>query len=125
MSKQQEIGKRGEALALAYCKKLSWTILECNWQARSPTLKRGEIDIIARDGACIVFIEVKTKAKAAHFGQAEDALSPRQEQILLRSAAAYLRLHELEEQEIRFDLIALSLEPEELRHYRDAFFPTW
>ena len=125
MAKHQDIGRQGEALAASYLAGLGWEILAQNWQANGQNLRSGELDFVAKDQAVIVFVEVKTRARPAAFGQPEDNLSPQKERKLLRSAAAYLRQMDLEESEIRFDLLAITLEPQDLKHYRDAFFPTW
>lgn len=60
-------GRRGEALAAWYLRLKGWRIL-----ARRVKTPRGEIDLVARRGRTVAFVEVKWRASAAELGRAID-----------------------------------------------------
>ncbi len=68
-TRRQETGRRGEELARAFLKKRGFSIVETNY--RCP---EGEIDIICRDGDCLVFAEVRTKT-SREFGSPEESIT--------------------------------------------------
>jgi len=114
-------GNRGERLAAKYLRKLGYKIL-----ARQHRGRLGELDIIARDGSCIVFVEVKTRRSHAAGSPAEAVNSAKQAQ-LTRLGLAYLKRHHLLNARSRFDVIAITW-PEsggkpELKHFQNAFAP--
>ena len=115
-SSHTETGKQGEEEACRYLTTLSYEILHRNWRSG-----RNEIDIIARDGRTIVFVEVKTRT-SENYGFPEEAVSPDKEAHLQAAAEAYL----IEKQElapIRFDIVAI-VPGKEPHHIKDAFFPS-
>ncbi len=83
-----------------------------------------ELDLIARLGECLVFVEVKTR-RGLGYGHPSAAVSPAKEKNICRAASAYLE--EINHTwEIRFDIIAILLHPDGshvLEHIEDAFFP--
>jgi putative endonuclease len=87
----KEIGKLGEKVALEYLKKKGYKILERNWQRKS--LKKEEIDIIAKKGEIISFVEVKTlienKEKENNF-LPEDKVNFFKKRKLIRACQSYL-----------------------------------
>ena len=93
-------GRRGEEMACAYLRSQGYAIVERNW--RSPF---GELDIIARDGETLVFIEVKSRTSAG-FGGPEAALTLQKRQRIVATARAYLSEVD-SELAVRFDLVAL------------------
>ncbi len=112
-------GRAGEDLAVRHLENAGFTILERNWRCG-----KAEIDIIARDGEALVFVEVKTRSTDA-FGAPESFLTPRQTQLISAAAAAYMEMigHDWE---LRFDVISIILSDNDhfsLQHLRDAFFP--
>lgn len=113
-------GQRGEAIAQNYLEEQGLVIAERNWR-----WKRAEIDVIAWDGEALVFVEVKTRT-SDQFGRPETFVDRKKEDLLAAAAAAYMASvgHEWE---IRFDVIAILLDPFseafQLEHFRDAFFP--
>jgi putative endonuclease len=119
MASHHELGRIGEAIACKKLQQLGYRILEQNWR-----YKKAEVDIIAMDGATLVFVEVKTRASSA-FGQPEEFVTPQKEALITTAAHAYI--DEIDhEWEVRFDIIAIvyrSAADYELRHYEDAFFP--
>ena len=113
------VGQTGEDIAARHLSTQGFTVLERNWRCG-----KAEIDIIAKDGDALVFVEVKTRSTSA-FGAPESFLSPRQTQLIAACAAAYMESigHEWE---LRFDVISIVLQPDDsyrLEHLRDAFFP--
>lgn len=81
----QAFGKRAETVAVLLLRLKGYSILERRFASAGGG--RGEIDIIARRGSIIAFIEVKARAD---LDQAAHALSAQQRQRLLRGAEAYL-----------------------------------
>ncbi|HEY5468253.1 MAG TPA: YraN family protein [Coriobacteriia bacterium] len=114
-----ETARRGEDAAAAYLERIGFVVEARNWRCQS-----GEIDIVARDGAEIVFVEVKTR-RSERAGTAEEAVSAAKQRRVSRLAQAYLReTGEPAETTVRFDVVAIKvLAPDRalLRHYRAAF----
>ncbi len=109
-------GAQGEAEARAYLEKKGAKILEMNW--RRPT---GEIDIIARLGGTLLFVEVKRRA-TLRFGRPAEAVDRAKQAHILRTAALYLQEHRLEDAPLRFDVIEVL--PDGIRHIEAAFDAT-
>lgn len=99
---RQVLGKAGEELALEHIKQAGLSILECNY--RCPI---GEMDIIARDGKMIVFLEVRTRSSGKR-GWGEESITAKKKARLYRIATHYLKFNNYREwPPIRFDLIAI------------------
>ena len=112
------LGMRGESLAAAYLALENIEILLRNYRN-----KHGEIDIVARDGATLCFIEVKTRRFGSRSRPAE-GLSEKQKNRIGRSAASYLRSIGYPEVVYRFDLVEVvlgNLDVVELRYWRSHF----
>lgn len=119
MAKHLKTGKRGEQLAVEYLERKGYQILHTNWR-----FSRAELDIVAKDGDILVFVEVKTRSYD-HFGKPETAVTARKEYLIVDAASVYMETHGFD-WEIRFDIIAIVLKSEreiELEHFRDAFIP--
>jgi putative endonuclease len=97
-------GQTGEDLAVCYLENQGYTIVERNYRKRI-----GEIDIIARDGEYLVFIEVKTRSNR-RFGSPFDAVDFRKQQQISRVALAFMTQHRCGEVPVRFDVIGVHLE---------------
>ncbi len=95
-------GQWGEAQALHFLRGRGYTIVATNYRKRF-----GEVDIIARDGHTLVFIEVKYRSHD-RFGSPLEAVDGRKQQRLCRVAAEYLQSQRLGECNARFDVIAVS-----------------
>jgi putative endonuclease len=113
------LGARGERLAAQYAKKtLRFAILARN--VRSPD---GELDLVALDGQCLVFIEVRTRASDA-FGAPERSIRAAKRRFLIRAARWYMRRHRVKNLTPRFDVIAIiwaANAPPVIRHHRGVF----
>ncbi len=77
----------------------------------------GEIDLIARDGDCLVFVEVKTR-RSHQYGAPEESITSAKQAQIVRTARHYLARHPTD-LDVRFDVVALS--QGEARLHRDAF----
>lgn len=92
----KEIGDFGEDAAEKYLKDNDYEVLKRNFR-----LKFGEIDIIAKQNDCIVFVEVKTR-KSSDFGQPSEYVNLRKQIRIKKAAAVYI---DIENNDIRFDVI--------------------
>ncbi len=104
---KQELGAQGEAWAAAHLERLGYTILARNWRAGAL-----ELDIVAREGETLVFVEVRTRrgAPAAALDAALESVGPRKRAHVLEAAQAYLQAHELEETPWRVDVVAVAVQ---------------
>jgi putative endonuclease len=104
---RQARGAAGERAAEAFLRsKPGWKIVARNW--RSPRDRRDEIDLVCRDGAVLVFVEVKTRAAGALVG-GYHAVDARKKRILRRAAGVYLRaLGEKRPTTVRFDIVEIE-----------------
>ena len=100
------IAKIGESLAAEHLKARGCKILAKNYRAR-----RGEIDIIVRDGEFIVFVEVKTR-RSLRFGLPQEAVTIQKQRQISKVALAYLQAQNLLDAPCRFDVIAIHLSPQ-------------
>ncbi|MYC76878.1 YraN family protein [Candidatus Poribacteria bacterium] len=100
------IAKIGESLAVKHLKARGYRILAQNYRAR-----RGEIDLIARDGEFVVFVEVKTR-RSLKFGLPQAAVTWQKQRQISKVALAYLQAHNLLDAPCRFDVIAIHLSPQ-------------
>jgi putative endonuclease len=119
-SERRKKGAQGEALAERWLRTVfKAEILEKNF--RSPF---GEIDLIARKGTCLVFVEVKTR-ESTRAGFPEEAITEEKQERVRRSALFYLtqRGYNPEDTAFRFDVITVHLEGKKPRisHYPSAF----
>ncbi len=113
-----ERGRQGEEIAAYALKAHGYEIVERNW--RCPA---GEIDLVARDGEVVVFVEVKLRGSGA-FGSPEEAVNEAKRARLLQAGAVYLAEHGLDDVPCRIDVVAIELAPsgkvQRLSIHRDA-----
>lgn len=98
-----ELGKFGESLALKTIRRLGYKKIVSNY--RCPL---GEIDLIAKDGDTLVFIEIKTR-KGRSIGYAKEAVNAKKRRQLSKVALAYMKSNKCYEAKARFDVVAVSL----------------
>jgi putative endonuclease len=111
------LGRLGESLALAKVKGLGYKCIEKNYRC-----SLGEIDLIAKDGDCLVFIEIKTR-KGSTLGYAKEAVTPRKIRQISKAALAYMKANNCCDVKSRFDVVAVSITGgrEEIEVIKDAF----
>ena len=115
---RQSLGKAGEDLACAELARLGYAVLARRYRTRF-----GEIDIVARDGDAVVFIEVKARA-TDQFGGAAAAVTAWKQRRIGEMAVHFLARHqELQNRPCRFDVIAVDFTGASARVelYRGAF----
>ena len=109
---------RGEELARRALEKRGYHILSTRERSRL-----GEIDIVARDGPALVFVEVKTR-RGGRFGRPVEAVDRRKQKKLVRLALAYTARRGLSDTPLRFDVVGVEVPSEgrpSIRVYRNAF----
>jgi putative endonuclease len=110
---RRERGHAAEQAAVALLRSKGYTILATNYRCRL-----GELDIVARDGDELVFVEVRSRATGRH-GDALDAIGPSKQRQVARVAQAYLSRENPDFASSRFDVVAQT--GDELEHIVDAF----
>lgn len=103
MNTKQLEGKIGEIEATKYLENLEYEILCNNFRCM-----QGEIDIIAKDGREIVFIEVKTRT-STKFGEAREAVDKNKQKHILNAAKYYLYKNNLQDNFTRVDVIEVYI----------------
>ena len=107
-------GARGEALAASYLEARDYTVLERNYRCRS-----GEIDLIARRGSRLAFVEVKTRKNTLR-GEPREFVTAAKQCRLHKAALHYLMCHpEAENLLLRFDVAEII--GNAIRYTEDAF----
>jgi putative endonuclease len=101
---RQTLGISGENLACAELQRRGYAILERRYRSRF-----GEIDIVARDGATIVFVEVKARL-SGDFGGAAAAVTNWKQRRIAQMAVDYLARQKLHECPCRFDVVAIDFD---------------
>ena len=111
---RHKIGKIGEDIAIKYLEDIGYIIIERNFFAI-----QGEIDIIAKDGQELVFIEVKTRTNKK-FGMPVDAVNKTKQKHFVRTVKYYLYLKKLENNFVRLDVIEVYINKEkyEINHIK-------
>jgi putative endonuclease len=112
-----DLGKWGEDLALKKVKKLGYKCIARNY--RCPV---GEIDLIAKDGDTLVFIEIKTR-RGRSLAYAKEAVNQWKRRQLSKAALAYMKANGCAETRARFDVVVISLDggAQEIEVVRNAF----
>ena len=100
---QRKIGILGEGVAEKYLQQNGYTILEKNYY-----YNHGEIDIVAKDGNVLVFVEVKSR-KTDQFGKPEESVTPKKQELLRRTAEGYVSSKNVGEMECRFDVVSVIM----------------
>jgi putative endonuclease len=112
-------GNRSERAAARYLHRQGYRIL-----ARNVNGPGGELDLIALDGPCIVFVEVRSTG-TADVSRPAASVDAAKQRRLTELAIRYLQAHGLLGQAARFDVLALSWPPDRrepiIAHYRNAF----
>ena len=109
-------GRRSEIDGASYLRGLGFRVIASGYRIRA-----GEVDLIAWDGDCLVFVEVKSRRSAA---PPEDAVGFRKQQRIIKAAHSYMARYKLHDRTYRFDILAVTVFPgraPKFRLLRDAF----
>ncbi|WGD35557.1 YraN family protein [Olleya sp. YS] len=117
MANHNELGKKGEQLAVDFLLENDYSII-----ARNYRFDKAEVDIIAQLEDILAIIEVKTRS-TADFGNPQDFVKPKQIQRLVKAVDEYVTVNGLDV-EVRFDIIAIIKEGKQFKieHLKDAFY---
>ena len=119
------LGRWGEDQATRYLERRGWAVLERNYR-----FGLREVDLVARLGDVVAFVEVKTRGGAA-FGHPWEAITRLKRREVEAVAADFLRRHRLGRVVVRFDAIAVVGGPgvgdgsARIEHLEDAWRPEW
>lgn len=114
----KEIGRFGEDTASKYLEESGYTILDRNFKCKS-----GEIDIIARDGNYIVFVEVKTRS-GSFYGTPGEAVNELKQHKIIKVSETYIMKRKLFNYDFRFDVIEIVIDKAKnasIKLIKDAF----
>ncbi len=116
MADHNELGKKGEKLAIDYLLKNDFKILETNYR-----YLKAEVDIIAQKKDVLAVVEVKTRS-TDYFGSPQDFVNPKKIKLLLSAIDYYVVEKDLDV-EVRFDIIAIIHQNNntKIQHLEDAF----
>jgi putative endonuclease len=113
-----ERGRRGERAARQHLRAAGLKFLTANFRS-----SRGEVDLVFRDGDCLVFVEVKTRS-SEDWTRPAAAVNARKRRRLSLTALDYLRLLQRPPVKIRFDIVEVLLDDgsvREIRHLPNTF----
>lgn len=111
----KSLGKKGEDLAAKHLEKKGYVILARNWRCQS-----GELDLVAKDGDTLVFIEVKTRRTVVCGFPAEAVNVKKQEKVRL-VARHFLYENRIGASAYRFDVVAVNDVAKTITVIKDAF----
>jgi putative endonuclease len=98
------LGKTGEDLACAELERRGYAIVARRYRRRG-----GEIDIVARDGPTVVFVEVKAR-EGREFGEAAEAVTAFKRRRIAQLALDYVTRHRLSHCPCRFDVVSIHFD---------------
>jgi putative endonuclease len=113
---RKRLGARGEDAAALHLEALGYEIIARNWRSRL-----GELDLVARDGETVVFVEVKLRYEPY---DPLDAVDGRKQHRLSRLAFDFLSRHGMLAAPARFDVVGVEGRTLECVHVPDAFDST-
>lgn len=111
LNSRQRLGKIGEQAVAKFLKRYGYKILAQNYRC-----KLGEIDIIAKDGQVLVFIEVKTRSGTS-YGSPAAAVNIRKQRQISKAAQCYLAEHSLFDSPARFDVVSVLCDHNNNHHF--------
>jgi putative endonuclease len=117
MAQHNELGKKGEQLAVDYLIAKGYIIEERNYR-----FQKAEVDIIAKLKDTLAIVEVKTRS-TIDFGNPQDFVKPKQIQRLVKAVDEYVTVNKLDV-EVRFDIIAIVKQGKgfNIEHLENAFY---
>ena len=116
MAEHNELGEKGEQLAIDFLIENGYSILEKNYR-----YLKAEVDIIAQKKDILAVVEVKTRS-TDYFGNPQDFVNPKKIKLLLSAIDYYVVEKDLDV-EVRFDIIAIIHQNKttKIEHLEDAF----
>jgi putative endonuclease len=111
-------GREAEGLAAAFLEARGFEIL-----ARNHAVKRGEVDLVAREGEVLCFVEVRSRTSQAQGGP-EETIGAAKARRVVAAATDWATRNGGLDRDIRFDVVAVTLvegEPARIEHFRGAF----
>jgi len=111
MTYQKQIGNEGESIAADFLRQNGFHLLEQNFTSRY-----GEIDLVALQSNCVVFVEVKTRTTQT-FGMPEDSITPVKLERVQNAGLMWLQEHPEAPGDWRIDVIAILMDSK--RHVQD------
>ena len=117
MAQHNELGKKGEQLAVDFLVENNYDIVERNYR-----FDKAEVDIIAQKADVLAIVEVKTRS-SLEFGNPQDFVKPKQIKNLVKAVDEYVTVNDLDV-EVRFDIIAIVKENKDykIEHLENAFY---
>jgi len=117
MAQHNQLGKRGEQIAVDFLLDKGYDIVERNYR-----FDKAEVDIIAKNKNILAIIEVKTRS-TVDFGDPQDFLKPKQIQRIVKAVDEYVTANKLEV-EVRFDIVAIVIKGKtfDIEHLENAFY---
>jgi putative endonuclease len=118
MTNTKNIGFKGEAYAAQYLENKGYSIIAQNW-----FYNHKELDLVARIGKEIVFVEVKTRMQGS-LVSAIEAVNLKKQRFIIEAANAYILKHNLNF-DARFDIVTVinTFDGTEIEHIENAFYP--
>jgi putative endonuclease len=118
---RQAFGLAGEQLACDELERRGYVVLDRRYRTRA-----GELDIVARHGDYVVFVEVKARSDRS-FGDPEEAVTSQKQQKMVWMATDYLARKSMQDVPCRFDVVAVNAQsdPPTVMVLADAFRPGW
>ncbi len=96
-------GREGENIAADYLAGKGYTIIRRNYRTRF-----GEIDIIARSGRCLCFVEVKTRSQDV-YGEPNEAVEKKKQRKMVLAASSYMQNSGMDDIPARFDVVSVHM----------------
>jgi len=112
----REVGSKGEAEVVEYLKKKGYLVIEKNYRT-----KYFEIDIIAKTGNTICFIEVKSR-KTSKYGLPREAVTKKKQNQIIKGAMTYIKYKRFKTFSYRFDVVEVFLSEGKINHIENAFW---
>jgi len=119
------LGRWGETCAARFLEQRGWTILAMNYR-----FGRREVDLVARRGDVVAFVEVKTRAGDG-YGAPQEAITALKRREVETVAAQFVDRHSLQDLSVRFDAVAIVVRRRHqgseiaIEHVEDAWRPGW
>ena len=119
LTPEAALGRKGEDYAHRYLRRAGFTILARNYR---PGGGEAEVDIVARDGDIVVFVDVKSR-RSSEFGAPDRAIDTTKQRNITRAARSYATKAGIPWNQVRFDTVSVVFtEPPSIIHHQDAFF---